>query len=339
MNYQDRSKEELIEELEAAHRDLAELKILQSTVRAQRELTASWRKMGQAAAGKLRLKSTLLNAIQIATRMTRAEESSIFLLDERGAVRDSILARGATVQEQKKNLIGQVFDKGLAGWVIRHRQLGLIEDTKTDDRWITLPNEPYKVRSALCLPIVKGTTLLGIITLMHSQPGHFSDRLLLASTEAISLQMAIVLENAQLHIDLENLEIDRVPAFASIEDSIELEVSDLRERGTPDRQKLSGFYMMTATGKFMYASSRFARIFKYSLKELVSLDSFFDLIMPNSYDLLIEKFNQCVSGKSKSLYCQVIGKQKSGQTIDLEIEGARIKFYGIFGIIGSLRIL
>jgi hypothetical protein len=75
------------------------------------------------------------------------------------------------------------------------------------------------------------------------------------------------------------------------------------------------------------------------LKEFRALDSFFDLVMPNSYDLIVEKFNQCVAGKNKHLYCQLTGRRKSGQLVDLEIEGARIKFYGIFGIVGSLRIL
>lgn len=340
MNYQDRSKEQLIEQLEATHQELEELKIFKGIIEAQRELTASWGKMGQTATGRLRLKSTLLIVIQLANRMTQAQESSIFLLDEQGAVTDSILARGATVQEQKNSLIGQVFDKGLAGWVVRHRQIGLIEDTQTDDRWVTLPNEPYTVRSALCLPILKGTVLLGLLTLMHSQPGHFSDRAILAPMEAIAIQMALILDHAQLYIDLENIELsNRSKIFLKPEDSVELDFSDFREHNTPDREKLSGFYIMTATGKLLYANSRLARIFKYSLRELVSLDSFFDLVMPNSYDLLIEKANQCVAGKSKHLYCQLTGRRKSGQLIDLEIEGTRIKFYGIFGIIGSLRIL
>jgi PAS domain S-box-containing protein len=340
MNYQDRSKEQLIEQLKAQEKDLAELKILRSTVAAQHELTASWGKMGQAAAGKLRLKSMLLTVIQLANRMTQAQESSIFLLDEQGAVRDAILARGATVQEQKKNLIGQVFDQGLAGWVIRHRQIGLIEDTKTDDRWFTLPNEPYTVRSALCLPILKGTVLLGLLTLMHSQPGHFNDRAILAPMEAIAIQMALILDNAQLHIDLENLQINnRSHIFPPSEEFLDLDFSELREPTTSDFDRLSGFYIMTATGKFVYANSRFARIFKYSLKEFKKLDSFFDLVMPHSYDLVVEKINQCVSGNSKNLYCQLTGRRKSGQIIDLEIEGARIQFYGIFGVIGCLRLL
>lgn len=340
MNYQDRSKEQLIEQLKAQEKDLAELKILKSTLEAQRELTASWGKMGQAAAGKLRLKSTLLTVIQLANRMTQAQESSIFLLDEQGAVRDAILARGATVQEQKKNLIGQVFDQGLAGWVIRHRQIGLIEDTQTDDRWFTLPNEPYTVRSALCLPILKGTVLLGLLTLMHSQPGHFSDQAILSTMEAIAIQMALILDNAQLHIDLENLQINnRHQIFPPSEEFSDLDFSELREPTTSDRDRLSGFYIMTATGKFFYANSRFARIFKYSLKEFKKIDSFFDLVMPHSYDLVVEKINQCVSGNSKNLYCQLTGRRKSGQIIDLEIEGARIQFYGIFGVIGCLRLL
>jgi GAF domain-containing protein len=95
------------------------------------------------------------------------------LLDADGLVTESLLARGATIREQRQRLVGEVLDKGLAGWVFRHRQVGLITDTVHDERWLTLHNQPYAVRSALGIPILKGKMLLGILTLMHSQPEHF----------------------------------------------------------------------------------------------------------------------------------------------------------------------
>ena len=70
-------------------------------------------------------------------------------------------------------LIGTVFRKGLAGWVVREREIGLVYDTHNDERWQTLSNEPFEVRAALALPIISGEMMLGILTLMHSTPGHF----------------------------------------------------------------------------------------------------------------------------------------------------------------------
>ena len=66
-------------------------------------------------------------------------------------------------------------DKGLAGWVKRHHQVGLIADTLEDDRWLTLPDQPYRVRSALAVPILRNGKMMGLLTLLHSRPAHFTD--------------------------------------------------------------------------------------------------------------------------------------------------------------------
>jgi sigma-B regulation protein RsbU (phosphoserine phosphatase) len=44
--------------------------------------------------------------------------------------------------------------------VIRHGKLGLILDTEEDERWLTLSDQPYPVRSALAVPIFRGEELL-----------------------------------------------------------------------------------------------------------------------------------------------------------------------------------
>lgn len=75
--------------------------------------------------------------------------------------RDFNANRGSTRGARSPN--PQCFGQG-AGWVFRHRQIGLITDTETDDRWLTLLNQPYTVRSALGVPILKSGELLGILT-------------------------------------------------------------------------------------------------------------------------------------------------------------------------------
>jgi GAF domain-containing protein len=120
------------------------------------------------------LRSILLEIIDICVKLMSAEAASLFLLSSKGVVTDSILARGPTIQEEKEMLIGKVLKKGLAGWVARYRQIAVIEDTLTDDRWISLPEETHTVRSALAIPFLRGRLLLGILTLTHSEPKKFS---------------------------------------------------------------------------------------------------------------------------------------------------------------------
>lgn len=90
----------------------------------------------------------------------------------------------------------------MRAWVNEHHQLGLITDTETDERWLNLPDAPYTVRSALCIPILKENTLLGIMTLLHSQPSHFS-RQVAKLMQATADQMALILENARLYTKLD----------------------------------------------------------------------------------------------------------------------------------------
>jgi sigma-B regulation protein RsbU (phosphoserine phosphatase) len=78
------------------------------------------------------------------------------LFDIKQPESSAILSRQQVTNQQKTNLIGSVQDKGLAGWVSHHSQIGLVMDTETDERWLTLPNQPYQVRSALAVPIVCG---------------------------------------------------------------------------------------------------------------------------------------------------------------------------------------
>jgi sigma-B regulation protein RsbU (phosphoserine phosphatase) len=119
------------------------------------------------------IKGMLRKTIEITIELTGAEHGSLVLLDGDGVVVDSILARGEVSPEISSMLIGTVFRKGLAGRVVYEREIGLVYDTHNDERWLTLPNEPYEVRAALALPIISGEMMLGILTLMHSTPGHF----------------------------------------------------------------------------------------------------------------------------------------------------------------------
>jgi len=173
MEDRDKTPDQLLEELSILRQDVDRLKIQELAHEAQNELLRTLVSMGENPSFSLMLRSLSQQTLKICNRLTEAEESSLFLLDESGKVIESVLARGATIKEQKDSLIGRVLDKGLAGWVNRKHQVGLVTDTVRDERWLPLPGETYTVRSALCVPILRSKRLLGLVTLMHPQPGHF----------------------------------------------------------------------------------------------------------------------------------------------------------------------
>jgi sigma-B regulation protein RsbU (phosphoserine phosphatase) len=139
-------------------------------------------------------KAMLRETIGLSTELSGAELGSLILLDSDGAVVDSILSRGDISPEHGSFLIKSVLEKGLAGWVIRHRKVGLVNDTASDDRWLNLADQPYTAGSALALPIISDEMLLGVLTLMHSKPDYFTKKIV----ELINItanQVALVLEN------------------------------------------------------------------------------------------------------------------------------------------------
>ncbi len=147
------------------------------------------------------VRAILRDTIETSIELTHAELGSLILLDAEGGIVDSILCRGAISPEFEEELIKSVLKKGLAGWVLRHGKIGLINDTETDDRWVVLPDQPYTARSVLALPIISGNRRLAILTLMHSQPDHFTADIVDLMKNTAN-QIALVLENAYLFDNL-----------------------------------------------------------------------------------------------------------------------------------------
>ena len=147
------------------------------------------------------LRKILQKTVDISEELTGAERGSLLLIDKKGAVTDFFLTRKSDNTQDTSKIIGTVMNKGLAGWVLKHREVGLIEDTLTDERWIDLPDQPYKARSVLGIPILKSGDLFGILTLMHSQSAIFSQETVNIIVIAVS-QLAVFLENAQLYAQL-----------------------------------------------------------------------------------------------------------------------------------------
>ncbi|OIP77391.1 MAG: hypothetical protein AUK48_04045 [Oscillatoriales cyanobacterium CG2_30_44_21] len=183
---------------QASMEDHTLLMVALAAIQMQNNLFKNSISYAQSVSGNLILKTTLKNTLETLTKSTDADEGSIFLIDEDGVIMESILARGPLTRDLKDVVISKVLDDGLAGWVLRHRQIGIIHDAVMDDRWINLPDQPYTARSALAMPLVYGIDAIGIITLTHSQPNHFDEAI--ASMMQYSMEaITAIIVNAQLH--------------------------------------------------------------------------------------------------------------------------------------------
>jgi GAF domain-containing protein len=178
----------------------------QAAIQLQTTLLKSSIAYAQSVSGSLILKTTLKHTLEILIQYTKAGEGSIFLIDEDGAIVESILARGPVTRDLKDLVISKVLDDGLAGWTLRHRQIGIIYDAIIDDRWVQLPDQPYVARSALAIPLIYGIEVIGIITLMHPQPNQFNEESAMMMQYCMEIIAAIIV-NAQLHAKYRPLDL------------------------------------------------------------------------------------------------------------------------------------
>ena len=139
----------------------------------------------------------LRESAEIFRRLIGAELCSLIIFSSDAQVDESILSRGELTSDLAKEIIERVLQEGLAGWVSTHHEIGLVENTATDDRWIDLPDQPYEAGSAICLPIISAEQLLGVLTLTHSRPRYFSQEMVEVMNLAVN-QIALIIENLSL---------------------------------------------------------------------------------------------------------------------------------------------
>ncbi len=169
----------------------------ESDLHKQKILLEALVEVARATAKRPALSEMLQNTLDVAAQITGAEGGSLFLLDKSGTITHSLLALGKPVSRKTQSVAQAALKNGLAGWVVRMLKPALIPNTSLDKRWLPSPETLPNVHSVLSLPIVHGTLLLGVLTLTHAKPGHFSEHHL-TLMEAAADQMALALHNAQI---------------------------------------------------------------------------------------------------------------------------------------------
>ena len=153
--------------------------------------------LARATSGMSTLPETLRRILDVTSSLTNAEVGSLLLLDASGRVIDSITSFTNSRTDEAQTMVGQVMDKGLAGWVVRTKEMAYIPDVSLDERWIDLPNARYKAGAVLCVPIIQGHIVMGVLTLIHPTVNFFrqEDKSLMQSAAS---QIALALGNAQI---------------------------------------------------------------------------------------------------------------------------------------------
>lgn len=157
-------------------------------------------------ASALDLKTVLERVLQLSSQFVGANSGSIIVLDSEGQpVGSTIIYRGQ-IYTQPTEQIRDTIEKGLAGWVMRHREAALVPDTSVDPRWTKRPDdspEQTGAKSAVSAPLMVRQTLAGVLTLVHPNPDTFNEEQL-ALVRSIADQAGIAVLNAQLYAESVN---------------------------------------------------------------------------------------------------------------------------------------
>ena len=84
--------------------------------------------------------------------------------------------------------------RGLTGWVVEHGEAQLVDDVRTDPRYIGDP----AVRGEMVVPLVSSGRVIGVLVVSHASVGAFGQRDM-ALLQAVAAQIAAAIEVAELH--------------------------------------------------------------------------------------------------------------------------------------------
>jgi len=167
-----------------------------SQTRASLELLYS---ISQELAAQLDLRGLLQRILHLTLQTAQAQSGSILVLDDQGEVTEGALAFDGKVHDHTAAQLSDTYERGLAGWVAEHRTAVIIPSTGEDPRWLRRVGEdPQDSRSAISVPLLARDQAVGVLTLVHSEPSHFTQEDLALLT-AIADQAGIAVQNARLY--------------------------------------------------------------------------------------------------------------------------------------------
>ncbi|MBP8287015.1 MAG: GAF domain-containing protein [Rhodoferax sp.] len=133
----------------------------------------------------------------VVSHMDAANGSLMLLFGEQVVHR--VLATRGLFAEVSDHKVRTVMAEGLAGWVYRHRQGGLASDTTLDERWVSMGDT--SIGSALVVPLMIRRTVIGLLSVHHTERGFFREAHLATAAELAQLmaplfEIALITESS-----------------------------------------------------------------------------------------------------------------------------------------------
>lgn len=193
----------------------------------ERERLAAFERLAASLDTTARLETALEQVLRTVAHMTDSDHGTLLLLEaDESRVRYRIALRSGNLAPLE--LVGPpILKHGLAGWALRERRADILEDTELDPRWLPMPSLG-EMRSALVAPLLYGDQALGVLTLAHPHPRHYSRRSL-ALACALAAYAVNILAQMQINLTVEDTQVThlrRLFATRLADDQIEPMVRD-----------------------------------------------------------------------------------------------------------------
>lgn len=143
------------------------------------------------------LEQMMMSILAQTQKAVSATKGTIILLDEAGRVTRRVVVREGEKPGLGGEISSAIMSRGLAGSIFRHHHGVLIANAGEDERWLTLPDGGDPPGSIIGVPLSRADRLVGVLFLVHPQPGYFTGEHL-ALLETIGAQISASIENAFL---------------------------------------------------------------------------------------------------------------------------------------------
>lgn len=133
--------------------------------------------------------------LQVIAKNLGVSNASVVMIGLNGSVELAISLSNGKMQRVTPMISRAVLNRGLAGWSLRHGRSVVLPDVSRDKRW-TPSAEWQRTGSAIVLPIRQAQTTLGVLTVFHPSPNHFSSHDMLLM-EGVAAQAGVALGSSR----------------------------------------------------------------------------------------------------------------------------------------------
>jgi signal transduction histidine kinase len=152
------------------------------------------------------LDSLMHDVVQQATTILRADDCSLFLMDDAGEALELSASYGPLDQESGRHTVRYHIGEGLTGWVAQNGKPIRVGDPRTDTRWKGLFSEapPSEVAALLAVPVQTQRSKPGVLRVVRKRKGslYFLPQEFTQADEdvlgTLASQMAVAIDRTRL---------------------------------------------------------------------------------------------------------------------------------------------